>query len=123
GFDGIDSGVGSAGAARALFESGANSFTCGHAGLAVRNFLIALAHSMDDVRSRLLAGKRHRVFEQIALDDAIYDAFGESAVSGDRRTRGTHLQRGRDAAKTRQALRAAGARNDPEIDFRLPDLC
>ena len=64
-----------------------------------------------------LAGERDRAGDQIALDDLVDQAGRERVLRRDRIARQDHRQRLLDADEARQALRAAGARNEPELDL------
>ena len=71
-----------------------------------------------------LAGERHRAVAQLSLlDDGVDDAPFERLLGVERRARQNNVERILDAAQPRQTLRAAGAGNEPELDFRQAELC
>ena len=70
------------------------------------------------VRVDHLAGERDRAFAQLPfLDQRIHHAPFERLLGAERRARKDEVERILDAGEARQALRAAGAGNEPELDF------
>ena len=65
-----------------------------------------------------LAGERDRAGDQIALDDLVHQSGRERVLRGDRIARQDHRQRLLDADEARQALRAARAGDQAELDLR-----
>ena len=80
-----------------------------------------LAGLADTRGHRHVARKTNRALDEVAVDDAI-DQTGGVRITGLERLSGhAHVERFPDADEARQPLRALGARNDPEVDLRLPD--
>ncbi len=71
-----------------------------------------------------LARERERAFAQLALlDEPVDHAAFKRLLRGDRRSRKDRLERRFRADQARQALRAAGAGDQAELDFRQADFC
>ena len=66
-------------------------------------------------------GERDRAFAQIAGRDGIGDAERERLLGFDLPAARGQIDRGAHADEARQALRAAGAGNEAELDLRQAD--
>ncbi len=64
----------------------------------------------------------HRALQQIAVHNLIHDAGFESGRGAHRIARGAHFHRFRDTGQPRQTLCSGGARDNPELHFRLTHL-
>ncbi len=72
------------------------------------------------VRYRSREGDRSA--QQVAFDDVINNAESSGLGRSDRVPFRAHFERLRDARQAREPLRAARARNNAELYFRLPHL-
>ena len=82
---------------------------------------VALA-GLAEVHAGHVAGVRDRTLEQVPDDDLVDDSEGIRFAGLDRVPFHTHLQGLFDTREARQALRAAGSRDEAELHFGLPHL-
>ena len=89
----------------------------------IAELLCELARPAEELAAgQDLARKAGRLLEQVSRDDPVEDARVACLGRGDGIAAGAHLRRPGHACQPRQPLRAAGSRNEPELDFRLTDL-
>ena len=80
--------------------------------------VVAILHALERaLRRQHAARKLDRAGNQIALDDLVHQPGRKRVLRRDRIARQDHRQRLLDADQARQALRAAGARDETELDF------
>ena len=92
--------------------------------VAVDVLALDVAHHRQRTRGGDLVGERERAFHQVALDHAVEQLLAgdlRQQLALDRLAADDHVQRGLDADRARQALRAAGARQDAQLDFGQRD--
>ena len=117
--DGVHRGERRASAARRPGERGANGLAGGDARGAIADLVLEIAGAAALPRRGTRAREGDGAVQQIAVDHGVDDARLPGPGGGDRLALGAHLERERRPAQARQPLRAAGARNDPEVHLGL----
>src|SRR3954451_1700678 len=122
---------------RALVDEGGDALAGvlgaegGHEAVALRGQALvevgAEGHALDLLhRQRRLAGRLARpqqrgVEELVVVDDAVHEADLEGLDRPERLAEQVYLQRAGGSDQPREALCAAEARDDPEVDLRLAE--